>query len=125
VKAAGKGFVLAAANVLVIAIGISVMEGSAEAGVLVTMFGMIPGCLAGLVLGVFAGHLEASGVPQRVAVLTVPTLGVVVVLASMFGMDELVLVASIPSVVAALVLERWTRKPPLPPPVPVARVRAG
>jgi len=125
VKAAGKGFVLAAANVLVIAIGFSVMEGSAEAGVLVTLIGMIPGVLAGLVLGVFAGLLEASGVPQRIAVLTVPTLGVVVVLASMFGMDELVLLASIPSVVAALVLERWTRKPPPPPPVPVARVRAG
>ena len=124
-KAAGKGFVLAAANVLVIAIGFSVMEGSAEAGVLVTLIGMIPGVLAGLVLGVFAGLLEASGVPQRIAVLTVPTLGVVVVLASMFGMDELVLLASIPSVVAALVLERWTRKPPPPPPVPVARVRAG
>ena len=124
-KAAGKGFVLAAANVLVIAIGFSVTEGSAEAGVLVTLIGMIPGVLAGLVLGVFAGLLEASGVPQRIAVLTVPTLGVVVVLASMFGMDELVLLASIPSVVAALVLERWTRKPPPPPPVPVARVRAG
>ena len=124
-KAAGKGFVLAAANVLVIAIGFSVMEGSAEAGVLVTLIGMIPGVLAGLVLGVFAGLLEASGVPQRIAFLTVPTLGVVVVLASMFGMDELVLLASIPSVVAALVLERWTRKPPPPPPVPVARVRAG
>ena len=124
-KAAGKGVVLAAANVLVIAIGISVMEGEAEEGVLVTMFGMIPGCLAGLVLGVVAGHLEARGVPQRIAVLTVPTLGVVVVLANMFGMDELVLVASIPSVVAALVLERWTRKPPPPPAVPVARVRAG
>ncbi len=123
-KSAGKGFLLAAANVLVIAIGIAVMEGSAEAAVMVMMFGMVPGILAGLVLGVVAGHLESSGVVQRIAVLTLPAIGVVIVLATEFGMEELILVASIPSVVAALVLERWTRKA-LPPPVPVAQVRAG
>lgn len=123
-KPLGKGFVLAAANVMVIALGIAMMEGDLEAVPLVAMFGMVPGVLAGIVLGLVAGHMESSGVVARIAALTVPTVGVVILLATEFGMEELILVASIPSVVAALVLERWTRKVE-PPPVPVAQIRAG
>lgn len=123
-KPLGKGFVLAAANVMVIAMGISMMESSAEAGFFVMMFGMIPGVLAGIVLGLLAGHMESYSVAARLAALIVPTVGVVILLATEFGMEPLVPVASIPSVVAALVLERWTRKVE-PPPVPVAQVRVG
>lgn len=123
-KAAGKGFVLAAANVMLIALGISMMESSAEAGVFVMMFGMVPGMIAGFVLGLVAGHLESHNVVARVAALIVPTIGVVILLATEFGMEALIPVASIPSVVAALVLERWTRKVE-PPPVPIAQLRAG
>ena len=123
-KSLGKGFVLAVANVVVIAIGIAVMERSAEGAGLVMMFGMIPGVLAGLVLGCVAGHMENSNVVARLAALIVPAICVVILLAAQFGMEELIAVASIPSVVAALVLERWTRKVELPP-VPVAHIRVG
>lgn len=121
-KAGGKGFVLGAANVILIAIGIGVMERSGEAAIMVSMFGMIPGVLAGLVLGFVASQMESYGVVARVAALVVPAICVVIMLASEFGMDELIPVASIPTVVAALLLERWTRKV-VPPPVPVAQIR--
>jgi len=124
VKSAGKGFVLGAANVLVIALGIAMMERAGEAGVLVVMIGMIPGVLAGLALGVIAGRMESNGVVARVSALIVPTIGVVIFLGTALGMAELIVVASIPSVVAALLLERWTRKVELPP-VPVAQIRVG
>lgn len=123
-KAAGKGFVLAAANVIVIALGIAMMERSGEAAALVMMIGMIPGVLAGIVLGLVADQMENNSVVARIAALIVPTVGVVILLATEFGMEELIVVASIPSVVAALVLERWTRKVELPP-VPVAQIRVG
>ena len=109
---------------MLIALGISMMESSAEAGFFVMMFGMIPGVLAGIVLGVVAGHMASHSVVARLAALIVPTLGVVILLATEFGMEALIPVASIPSVVAALVLERWTRKVE-PPPVPVAQIRVG
>ena len=123
-KSAGKGFVLAAANVIVIALGIAMMERSGEAAALVMMIGMIPGVLAGIVLGLVAGQMEHNSVVARTAALIVPTVGVVVLLATEFGMEELIVVASIPSVVSALLLERWTRKVELPP-VPVAQIRVG
>jgi hypothetical protein len=122
VKSGGKGFVLGAANVLLIALGIGFMERSGEAAVMVTIFGMIPGVLAGLLLGLVAGHMESYGVVPRIAALVVPAILVVIVLATEFGMDELIPVASIPTVVAALLLERSTRKI-VPPPVPVAQLR--
>ena len=123
-KSAGKGFVLAAANVIVIALGIAMMERSGEAAALVMMIGMIPGVLAGIVLGLVAGQMEHNSVVARIAALIVPTVGAVILLATEFGMEELIVVASIPSVVSALLLERWTRKVELPP-VPVAQIRVG
>jgi ABC-type dipeptide/oligopeptide/nickel transport system permease subunit len=123
VKSAGKGFVLGAANVLLIAIGIAMMERSGEAVILVTMFGMIPGVIAGTVLGVIAQHMPSHNVGARIAALTLPSVLLVIVLGTVFGMEELIPVASIPSVVAALVLERWTRVVE-PPPVPVAQIHA-
>lgn len=115
---------LGAANVMLIAIGIAMMERSGEAAVLVVMFGMVPGVLAGIALGAIAGRMETYSVVARIAALTVPSFFVVVLLGTEFGMESLILVASIPSVVAALILERWTRKVE-PPPVPVAQIRVG
>jgi hypothetical protein len=58
----------------------------------------------------------------RLSVLTLPALGLVFVLAREFDMTRFALVSCIPTVVAALILERWTRKPAAPPAVPVAKV---
>ena len=68
--------------------------------------------------------MERTNVVARVAALIIPTITLVILLATEFGMEPLIPMAAIPSVVAALVLERWTRKVE-PPPVPVAQIRVG
>jgi hypothetical protein len=114
---------LGALNVLVIAIGMAVMAGSAEVLTLVVMFGGIPGVITGGVLGWIAGQ-TATRVPWlRVVLLALPAVGVVGFLATEFDMRETIAVACIPTVTAALVLERWTRRV-TPAPVPVATVRS-
>jgi hypothetical protein len=124
-----KGALLGIANVLVIAIGIGAIEASTEAsryandGVtkLVFMFGSVPGISAGVVLGGVARALERSSRLVRIVVLTLPALGLVYALAREFDMMHVAAVSCIPTVIAALILERWTRSPADPPPVPVAR----
>jgi hypothetical protein len=120
VHGAWKGIALGAANVLVIAIGLAAAEKQANIAVLVMMFGGVPGLVAGAGLGALASFTATIPPPIRVAILTLPALGVVYGLAHEFGLQELALVSSIPTVVAALVLEKWTRHVD-PPPVPVAR----
>jgi len=123
VHGAWKGLALGAVNVLVIAIGLAVAEKEATIAVLVVMFGGMPGLVAGAVLGVLAGMTSTIRPPIRVAILALTALGVVYGLAHEFGLQELALVSSIPTVVAALILERWTRHVEAPP-VPVARAIA-
>ena len=123
-----KGALLGILNVLVIAIGIAMLgprsawfEGTGTIAKLVFMYGSLPGLIGGVCLGVLASALDRSAMVLRLAVLTLPALGLVYLLARGFRMTDFALVSCIPTVVAALVLERWTRKPPEPPPVPVAR----
>ena len=121
-----RGVVLGAANVLVIGIGIGVLRQDLGLTPAVIMYGGIPGLFAGAVLGVVAQCTEARPPWLRAVVLAVPAVGLVVFLAALFevfGMYAYVPVACIPTIVAALILERWTRRPP-PAPVPVARVLA-
>ena len=125
-----KGALLGAINVVVIAIAMAAFEASPEeaahrldagTALLVIMFGGLPGIVGGLMLGALAYALERSAIALRIAVLTLPALGLVFLLAREFQMMHLALVSCIPTAVAALILERWTRKPADPPPVPVAR----
>ena len=118
---AWKGTVLATLNVLVIAIGLASFEGEANIAMLVIVFGVVPGLLAGAGLGALASILATSPPVIRIGVLTVPALGVVFALAREFGLQEAALVSCIPTIVAALLLEKWTRHVEAPP-VPVARV---
>jgi NhaP-type Na+/H+ or K+/H+ antiporter len=111
-----KGLLLATANVFVVAIGLGIP-------VLVIMFGGIPGVLAGILIGWLAGQLPTWAPRWRVPLLAVPAFVVVLALAATFGMTAAVPVACIPTLVAALILERWTRRPE-PAPVPVATVRS-
>lgn len=110
-------------NVLVIAIGMGVMVGDAEVTTLVVLFGGLPGLVAGGVLGWLAKCVEARPPWGRATLLAVPAVGVVYILAAAFEMYEFVPVACIPTLVATLVLERWTRRT-TPAPVPVATVRS-
>jgi hypothetical protein len=117
-----KGTVLGALNVFIIALGMAAYEGGPAMMFLVTVFGILPGVIAGAALGGLAHATESMSRPLRVAILTLPAIGVVYVLAQQFSLEELAYICSFPTVVVALVLERWTYKPTDPPPVPVARV---
>jgi hypothetical protein len=114
-----RGVVLGAANVLVIAIGMSIAARDGDVTVLVVLYGGIPGLVTGALLGGIAQGIAAQPPQLRAPVLAVPAIGVVLFLASAFDMLPMAPVACIPTVVAALILERWTRRV-APAPVPVA-----
>jgi hypothetical protein len=116
-----RGVVLGAANVLVIAIGMGVMARHNDVTASVIIFGGIPGLIAGGVLGGLAHGIATRSPWLRAMVLAVPAMGVVFFLASEFDMKPMAPVACIPTVVAALILERWTRRV-TPAPIPVATV---
>jgi ABC-type dipeptide/oligopeptide/nickel transport system permease subunit len=117
-----RGLLLGALNVIVIAIGMGVMHHDSAVTSLVIVFGAIPGLFAGAVLGVFAGCIDAVRPWLRATLLAVPSMGVVVFLAGVFELYDFALVACIPTLVAVLILERWTRWTATPP-VPVATAR--
>ncbi len=117
-----KGTVLGALNVFLIALGMAAWEGGPAMVFLVTMFGILPGVIAGAILGGIAELTDRQPRPLRVAILTLPAIAVVYALANQFSLMELAYVCSIPTVIIAVLLERWTYKPVDPPPVPVARV---
>lgn len=119
-----KGIVLGAVNVFVIAVVLGVTEHDSDLPGAVVIFGSIPGVVVGGALGLVAG-ISASRDPRwRVVILTLPAFGLVVMLAATFGLSAAVPVACVPTFIAALVLERWTREVAPPPPVPVATVRS-
>lgn len=118
-----KGMILAIANVFVIAFGMGVVAHDSGFFMLVMMFGSIPALLVGGLLGLFAGLTEKRSRHWRTVLLSLPAFGLVVVLAAVFTFDAAVPIACIPTFIAALVLERWTRQV-VPAPVPVATVRS-
>lgn len=115
-----KGIALGLANAVVIAIG---LVGADPGGILlVLLFGGIPAVVTGGLLGGLA-ELTASRAPRwRVVLLALPALGAVAGLGTFFDMTAMVPVACIPTVVAALILERWTRRVVV---APVATVRSS
>lgn len=118
-----KGIILAIANVLVIAIGMSVVGHDNDLFVLVVMFGSIPALVIGGLLGFFAGQYATRSRHWRTVTLSLPAFGLVVFLAAFFSFDAEIPLACVPTFIAALVLERWTRRV-VPAPVPVATVRS-
>src|SRR5690606_20098334 len=102
-----------------IALGMAAVEGGPAMVFLVTFFGILPGIIAGAALGGLAQATESLARPVRIALLALPAIGVVYVLAQQFSLEELAYVCSFPTVILAVVLERWTYKPAEPPPVPV------
>jgi len=116
-----KGLLLGTINVVVIAIGLAGLEHTGIAG-LVIIFGGLPGAIGGALLGAIAQLIDDAKVPIRIGVLALPAFGLVFLLATQFGMENAAWISCIPTLVAALILERWTRKQPEPEPVPVARV---
>ncbi len=118
---AWKGTFLGLLNVVVIATGLAFSERNAGVLMLVMVFGAVPGMFLGLLLGVFAGGFPRLAVIARLAILILPSLGLVYLLADEFAMRDYILVAMIPTAVASSILERWTRWRE-PPPLPIAHV---
>lgn len=116
-----KGTVLGALNVFLIAVGMAAWEGGPAMVFLVSVFGILPGLVAGAILGGVAEATETLPRPLRIALLALPAIAVVYGLARQFSLMELAYACSIPTVIVAVILERWTYKPAAPPPVPVAR----
>jgi hypothetical protein len=117
-----KGTVLGALNVFLIALGMAAWEGGPAMVFLVTVFGILPGVIAGALLGGIAEATATWHRALRVALLALPAIAVVYGLARQFSLEELAYACSMPTMIVAVLLERWTYKPAAPPPVPVARV---
>jgi len=125
-SAGWKGALLGGANVLAVAVCIALAIAHAprhigdpeelgysslfpsDAFALVLVLGVFPGILAGALLGRFAGGLRAPA-PLRVLALAAPAVLVVIFLGGMIAQPQLITPALLPTGVAVLVLERWTR----------------
>ncbi|MEO8841494.1 MAG: hypothetical protein ABI591_07630 [Kofleriaceae bacterium] len=120
-NAVGFGGMLGFFNTLFIAIGVATYtHDSFGVGILVFMFGIIPGLVAGMALGAFANATARLDVWLRRLLLCVPAVGVLLGMAELFTVGEMFLPAAIPTIVCALILERNTR---YVAPVPAAKAR--
>jgi hypothetical protein len=119
------GALLGALNVALIAMGLAslfdVYNRHVEDAVLSA--GIVPGVGLGALLGWLAGTVSTRSIWFRRFLLTLPALLLVALLGGAYyvGLDMIALCA-IPTAVAALVLERATRKVE-PPPLPTAHAR--
>ena len=121
IGAVGFGALLGFCNTLFIAIGLSLdQRGGALVALLVFMVGILPGLITGGALGALAARTSERRVWLRRVVLVGPAVWVVIALAAFFGVLHLFLVAVIPTVVSAFILERNTRARPT---MPVAVVK--
>ena len=120
------GIVLGLLDVFVIATGMADVYDEAAVAAVVVMLGLVPGVGLGALLGWLAEVIGPLPVPLRRFVLIVPALLLVILLGGELSLQRFVMLASIPTVVAALVLERATRfvaAPVLPVARAVARAR--
>jgi hypothetical protein len=116
-----RGLVLGALNVIVIGIGLTILTHDGFMAWFVIVWGGIPGAFLGAMLGWLAENVATWSPRPRMALLGVPAVGAVVGLGAAFGMSGSIPVACIPTIVAALILERWTRRAPAAA-VPVAAI---
>jgi len=122
-----KGALLGGANVLAVATCIALMLANGprdigdpeelghltplhpgDAFALVLVLGLVPGMVAGMWLGRFAEGLGGPAVIRTLA-LAVPSLLVVIVLGGVTQQPDLIVPSLLPTGVAVLALERWTR----------------
>jgi MFS family permease len=84
-------------------------------GFLVALAGVLPGLATGSLLGWIADGPHSHARPAaRLALIAIPAMLVVGALGVISSYESLAISASIPTVVAAALLERWTRYEPLP-----------
>lgn len=116
--ASGYGALLGFANTFFIAICVGA---SSDYHLLVAfftvLFGVMPGLITGFVLGAVATATNRWNPWVRRITLAVPAVAMLLAIAACFGMVRTFLLPIIPTIVAALLLERRTRSAPV---VPVA-----
>jgi hypothetical protein len=115
------GIALGALNVIVIGIAMAFAADEADVAIWVAMFGIVPGLIAGALVGWLADLMKPLPSWVRTIMLIVPAVLVVIFLGMTFAMPHFIAVSCIPTAVAALLLERGTRRA-ITPRVPVARV---
>jgi hypothetical protein len=120
-----KGVTLGVINVLVVGIVLSIDYHEDAMIPLVAVFGGVPGIAAGAALGGIAQLVATRPWQWRLPLLAIPAVGVVFALGGILEVTEAIPLASIPTMLAALALERWTRRAPEPPPIPVATIQPG
>jgi peptidoglycan/LPS O-acetylase OafA/YrhL len=111
-----RGAFLGAVNVVVIALGIAVTQHhhGADAFATLMILGMLPGVIAGALIGGLARRNASYSPAARLLSFLLPACGLVMFLGVAVEMGENVVVACIPTVAAAIALERATRAIPLP-----------
>ena len=123
----GVGMVLGLVNVVLIAIGIEAMnEDTIKIGGAVFAYGLFPGVFTGAFVGAIAARTRVS--PRsprwlRCIVIPAPAIAVVIGLGWFFRVEEYVVPSLVPTLAAALWLERYARE--AGEVVPAARAVAG
>jgi hypothetical protein len=115
------GILLGLVNTIVIAIGLAVAVPSRSLGASIVMFGFIPGMLIGAFIGGIAGLIAKHPPWVRIVLLTPIPVAFVVVMANMLQLGTAGNLTAIPTLVAVLLLESWSRIPAAGVELPRAR----
>jgi hypothetical protein len=118
------GAVLGLLDTIVIAAGIAAWKHGMYPSVFpaVITLGMMPALVVGIGVGYLAAESTARSIAWRRRMMAAPAIAGVALLGIAFGLQVIVPLAAIPTVVGVLVLERATREPDALP-VAAARVR--
>ncbi|HEX5062385.1 MAG TPA: hypothetical protein VFV99_23600 [Kofleriaceae bacterium] len=110
------GALLGLGNTAVIALGIAVREhGGAPAFMALLFIGSFVGVPSGMVIGAIAKRTPGWPVFARLVVIIAPAFFVVTLFGTVARFDAYIVLSFVPTIVAALYLERWTRATqPLP-----------
>jgi len=119
-----KGVALGVVNVLVVGVVLSIDYREDAMIPFVALFGGVPGIAVGAALGGIAKLVATRPWQWRLPILAIPAVGLVFALGAILEVTEAIPLASIPTMLAAVLLERWTRSAPPPPPIPVATIQS-
>ena len=115
------GILLGLANTVVIAFGLALAVPSRSLGLSIVVVGFIPGMLLGAFVGGIAGLTARNPAWVRVILLAPLPVAFVVVMASALRLGSAGELTVIPTLVAVLLLESWSRAPAPGPDLPRAR----
>ena len=117
------GAFLGLVNTAVIALGIAVREhGGSQAFTALLILGSFIGVPAGIAIGSIARRTAHSPVPARLIAIIAPAFFIVTVFGTLARFDAYIALAFLPTIAAAMILERKTRAPEV---LPVAQRITG